>query len=259
MTAAAASIFEERTDPGRILSAVLAAGMHALLFVLLVFGVRWQSKPPEAVQVELWNPPVEAQPVGEPKPIPKAEPPPAPVAQPEVVKPEPVLPKPEIVEKKAPPPKPAPKPVAKAEPKPVPKAEPLKPRVDDQKRIREELAREQAALAVDRERQMLKDLAANEASSASSKAQAAWIDKVRAKIRGNIVLPPDIKGNPEAIFSVAQLPNHEVLTVKLKKSSGLPALDAAIERAVLKSSPLPRPDSGFTAPREFELKYKPLD
>ena len=60
-------------------------------------------------------------------------------------------------------------------------------------------------------------------------------------------------------FGVAQLPNGEVLAVKLKKSSGMPALDAAIERAVLKSAPLPRPDSGFAAPREFELKYKPLD
>ena len=146
----------------------------------------------------------------------------------------------------------------KPPPKPVAKPEPLKPKVDEaQKRIQEQLAREQASLAVDRERQRLREMAAAEA--ANSKAQAAWIDKVRGKIRGNIVLPPEIKGNPEAIFSVAQLPTGEVLAVKLKKSSGMPALDAAIERAVLKSSPLPRPDSGFTAPREFELKYKPLD
>jgi len=262
MTAAAASIFEERADPGRILSAVLAAAMHALLLVLLIFGVRWQSKPPEAVQVELWNPPAQAQPVEEPKPVAKVEPPLPSVAAPEVAKPEPPLPKPEIVEKKAPPSKSAPKPVARAEPKPkpVPKAEPLKSRVDDAtKRMHAELAREQASLAVDRERQMLKDLAAREAASANSKAQVAWIDKVRAKIRGNIFLPRDIKGNPEAVFNVEQLPTGEVLAVKLKKSSGLPALDAAIERAVLKSSPLPRPDGGFSAPREFELKYKPLD
>jgi colicin import membrane protein len=131
--------------------------------------------------------------------------------------------------------------------------------VDETRRFREELAREQASLAVDRERQLLKDLAARESSAASSKAQAAWIDKVRAKIRGNIVLPPEIKGNPEAVFSVAQLPTGEVLSVKLKRSSGLAALDSAIERAVLKSSPLPKPDSGFTAPREFELRYKPLE
>ena len=267
----AAAVFEERHEPGQLSSALLSAAMHLLLLAVLVLGVRWQSRPPEAVEVELWVPPPPAPVVEVPKPepLPKVEPPPPPVVE----KPAPVPPKPEIVEKAAPPkPKPVPKvepkplppkPVAKAEikppPKPVAKPEPLKPRVDESKRFREELAREQASLAVDRERQLLKDLAARESSAASSKAQAAWIDKVRAKIRGNIVLPPEIKGNPEAVFSVAQLPTGEVLSVKLKKSSGVAALDSAIERAVLKSSPLPKPDSGFTAPREFELRYKPHD
>lgn len=264
-----AAVFEERDDPGKVSSALLSGAVHAVLLAVLIFGVRWQSRPPEAVQVELWLPPPPAPVVEAPRPesAPKVEPAPPP-------KPEPVIPKPEIVEQKAPPPKPKPppkvepkpvppKPVAKVEqkpppPKPVAKPEPLKPRVDEaQKRIQEQLAREQNSIAVDKERQNLKDLAAAEA--ANNKAQAAWIDKVRAKIRGNIFLPPDIKGNPEAVFSVAQLPTGEVLTVKLKKSSGLPALDAAIERAVWKSSPLPKPDSGFNAPREFELKYKPLD
>ena len=247
-----AAVFEERSDPGAAAAALLSALMHVVLLAVLIFGVRWQNRPPEAVEVELWVPPTPA-PVAEapkPEPLPKVEPPPAP-------KPEPAVMKPEIVEKKAEPVKPAPKPLPKAEPKPVPKAEPLKPRVDDAtKRMLAEAAREQNSLAVDRE---LKDLASHQTSNANNKAQAAWIDKVRAKIRGNIVLPPDIKGDPEAIFSVAQLPTGEVLTVKLKKSSGMAALDAAIERAVLKSSPLPRPDGSFTPPREFELKYKPLD
>jgi colicin import membrane protein len=272
----AAAVFEERSEPGQFSSALLSAAMHLLLLAVLVLGVRWQSRAPESIAVELWEPPPPAPVVEAPKPepLPRVEPPPPPVVQ----KPEPVLPKPEIVEKAAPPkPKPVPKvepkplppkplpskPVAKAEikppPKPVAKPEPLKPRVDETKRMREELAREQASFAVDRERQLLKDLAAREGTAASSKAQAAWIDKVRAKIRGNIVLPPEIKGNPEAVFSVAQLPTGEVLSVRLKKSSGMAALDSAIERAVLKSSPLPRPDSGFTAPREFELRYKPLE
>jgi len=252
-----AAVYEERDDPGQLASALLSGAVHVALLAVLIFGVRWQSRPPEAVQVELWEPPPAVAETPKPAPAPRVEPPPAP-------KPEPVAPKPEIVEKAPPPkpkaePRPKPEPVAKVEhkppPKPVPKPEPLKPKVDDTtKRMLAEAAREQDARAVDRE---LKDLAA--ASSANSKAQAAWIDKVRAKIRGYIVLPLNIQGNPEAIFSVVQLPTGEVLNVKLKKSSGLAALDAAIERAVLKSSPLPRPDSGFTAPREFELKYKPLD
>jgi colicin import membrane protein len=267
----AAALLGERPDPGAVASALLSAAMHVLLLLVLIFGVSWQNRPPEAVQVELWTPPPPPPVVEAPKPEPvpvKVEPAPPP-------KPEPVIPKPEIVEKAAPPkPKPAPKvepkpvppkPVAKVEqkpppPKPVAKPEPLKPRVEDTRRMQDELMREQIALQMQRDQQMLKSNAAAAASEANAKVQAGWIDKVRAKIRGNIVLPPDIKGNPEAIFTVAQLPNGEVLSVRLKKSSGVAALDAAIERAVLKSSPLPRPDSGgFTPPREFELKYKPLD
>jgi colicin import membrane protein len=268
MSAAAASMFDERADPGRVLSALLAAAMHVLLFLVLVFGVRWQNRPPEAVQVELWNPPAEAPPAEEPKPVPKVEPAPPLVVQPEVPKPEPVVPKPEIVEKKAPPPKPVPKPVAKVEPKPTPKpapvkpvakAEPLKPRVDESKRFREEIAREQASFAVEHERQRLREQAASDATAARNKTMADWVGKVAAKVRGNVMLPPDIKGNPEAIFDVIQLPSGEVLQVKLRKSSGHRALDDAIERAILKSSPLPKPERSESAPRAFELKYRPLD
>ena len=62
------------------------------------------------------------------------------------------------------------------------------------------------------------------------------------------MLPPDIAGNPEAIFDVVQLPTGEVMSVKLRKSSGHKAYDAAVERAILKSSPLPRPDR----PEQFQ-------
>ena len=264
----AAAVFEDRADPGRMASALLSATVHVALLAVLIFGVHWQNRPPETISVELWEPPPPAPAVEAPTPLPKVEPPPPP---PVFVKPEPEVPKPEIVEKKAPPP-PKPKPVAKLEPrvepkpapKPVPvkpaaKAEPLKPRVDETKRVQEELAREQASLAVDRERQRLREQAASDTTAARNKTMADWVGKVAAKVRGNVVLPPDIKGNPEAVFDVVQLPNGEVLQVKLRKSSGHRALDDAIERAILKSSPLPKPDRSESAPRAFELKYRPLD
>lgn len=262
MSTATLGMFEQRIDPGKLTSFVLAALVHLLLLAILLFGVRWQNRPPESIAVELWEPPPAPAQL-EPAPVPKPEPVPEPVVE----KPEPVVPKPEIVEKKAPPPKPKPlpkvepKPVLKAAPKPVPKAEPLKPRVDDtRKRMREELAREQASLAIDRERQNMREQFARESAAASNKSMADWVNKVRAKIRGNVVLPPgDIKGNPEAIFDVVQLPTGEVISVRLRRSSGQAALDNAIERAILKSSPLPRPDRSESAPRAFELKYRPLD
>ena len=179
-------MFEQRIDPGKLTSFVLAALVHLLLLAILLFGVRWQNRPPESIAVELWEPPPAPAQV-EPATAPKPEPVPEPV----VAKPEPVVPRPEIVEKKAPPPKPKPvpkvepKPVLKAAPKPVPKAEPFKPRVDDtQKRMRAELAREQASLAMDREKHMRDQGARDAAAAANNKSMADWVNKVRAKIRG---------------------------------------------------------------------------
>jgi colicin import membrane protein len=45
----------------------------------------------------------------------------------------------------------------------------------------------------------------------------------------------------------------------MRRSSGNRAYDEAIERAILKSSPLPRPDQPSLFRRELELKFRPLD
>jgi len=242
MTAAAgtSTMFDERIDPGRISSFLLAAAVHLLLFAILVFGVRWQNRPPVAVEVELWSELVAA-----PAPV---EPKPAPAPEPVVAKPEPVIAKPEIAIKEP------------VKLKPVVKPTPSKPKVDDtQKRMREELAREQASFAVDRERQQIRDQMARDATVSLQRDYEAYAGRIKAKIRGNIVLPPDIKANPEAIFDVVQLPTGEVLSVKLRKSSGHAGYDEAVERAVLKSSPLPRPDRPELFQRALELKFRPLD
>lgn len=246
MTAAAgtSTMFDERVDPGRVASFVLAAAVHLLLFTVLVFGVRWQNRPPEAIEVELWSEPVLA-------PI-QVEPKPAPAPEPLAAKPEPVIPKPDIALKEPVKVKPAPKPVAKPEPS--------KPRVDEtRKRINEELAREQASFAVDRERQQIRDQLARDATASQKRDYEAYAGRIKMKIRGNIVLPLDIKANPEAIFDVVQLPTGGVLSVKLRKSSGHAGYDEAVERAVLKSSPLPRPDRPELFQRALELKFRPLD
>jgi colicin import membrane protein len=245
-----AAVFEERDEPGRLASALLAAATHLLLLLVLVFGVRWQNRPPESVAVELWEPPP-ATVVEAPKPPPpQAEPPKA----------EPVVPAPEIAVKAPEKPKPVPKAAPKVEPKPAPKADPSKARADEaQKRMREELAKEQASLAIDRERQQIRDQLARESAAAGDKSRAEWVDKIRAKIRSNIVLPPDLQGNPEAQFLVVQLPTGEVLSRRLAKSSGHAGYDEAVERAILKSSPLPRPDRPELFSRELKLTFRPKD
>jgi colicin import membrane protein len=257
-----AAVFEERSEPGRLASALLAAAMHALLFLVLLFGVRWQNRPADTVNIELWEP-APAPVVEAPKPAPVVEPPPQP-------KPEPVIAKPEIVEQKAPPPKPVPKvepkprpeppkPVAKVEPKPVPKAEPLKPRVDEtRRRMREEAAREQASLAADRE---LKDLAKRGAASIDSRALGTWIGSIQKQIRSRINkdIADVVPGNPEAIFMVTLLPNCEVLNITMLKSSGSKAYDDEVDRAIRRASPLPKPDKAEVFDRQLRLTFRPKD
>jgi colicin import membrane protein len=97
------------------------------------------------------------------------------------------------------------------------------------------------------------------ASSARNNAQLRWIDQIRSRIRGYINLPPDIPGNPEAIFDVVQLPTGEIIDVKLRKSSGVRAYDDAVQRAILKASPLPKPVPADLFQRSLELHFRPLD
>jgi colicin import membrane protein len=97
------------------------------------------------------------------------------------------------------------------------------------------------------------------AGAARNKAQLDWIDRIRSRIRPNINIPPDIPGNPEAIFDVVQLPTGEIIDVKLRKSSGVRAYDDAVQRGILKSSPLPKPVPADLFQRSLELRFRPLD
>jgi colicin import membrane protein len=275
-------------EPGKGKSLALAAAVHLLLFAALFFGVQWKNQAPSSVEVEVWSAPppprvtpaptpepkpeVKPEPRPEPKPVPKAEP--KPVLKPAIVIKEEKKPKKEEPKKEEPK-KPEPK---KEEPKkPEPKKEePKKPEPKKEEVKREEpdwkkqLANEQKQLdqqktvqdhraRADAEARQLSQLKAEQASASRSRGLADYTSKVRGKIRGNIVLPPNIQGNPEAIFEVTQLPSGEVLGVKVRKSSGNPALDAAIERAILKSSPLPKPDQPELFERVLKIPYRPLD
>jgi colicin import membrane protein len=96
-------------------------------------------------------------------------------------------------------------------------------------------------------------------ASARSRAEADWIRSIQAKVRGNVTLPPDLPGNPEAIFEVVQLPTGEIIEAQLRKSSGVRAYDEAVQRAILKSSPLPRPERADLFQRTLTLKFRPVD
>lgn len=240
-------------------SALLALGVHVALIGALVLGVHWQSRAPRVVAVELWQAPPAVEPAPKPEPV-KVEPAPPPPPAP---KPEPRIEKPDIAVKAAPKPKPAPKAEPKPKPKPKPKAvEKPAPKPDDtraQRLLAEALQREQQALAADRESRQIREQLALEAQAARERAMFEWIDRIRAKIRGNIVLPPELKGNPEAMVLVTLLPSGDVLDAKLVISSGVTAYDDAVLRAILKASPLPKPDTPGLFSRDLQLKFRPKD
>jgi colicin import membrane protein len=229
--------------------------MHLGLAAVLIYGIHWQTQKPATVTVDL----VRAVPsaptsVSEQKPEPKSEPKPEPRPEPKA-EPKPLpkpIPTPEIAQKE----KEKPKPPPKSEPKPEPKPEPADPFKEQLKRDTEKAQRDKASAAAAQE---LADLKARQASGA----QAGEIDKytsaIRLKVRSNIVMPPDIKGNPVALFEVTQLPTGEVLDVKLVKSSGNPAWDNATHRAILKSSPLPKPSKSELFNRTLNLSFFPQE
>lgn len=240
-------------------SVVLSVLVHAALFAFLFFGIRWQSKLPDAVVVELWDrPPVLEQPVlpAAPKAEPRVEPTPEPKVEPKVeprppppVAVKPVKPDIAVEKEKKPPPKKEP---AKVEPKAVePKKVEPNIKIDRTAEIREQLAREMARVSpADKPTPSL---------PAGPIVDASYANKIKAKIRSNVVLPPDLAGNPEAIFDVVQLPSGDVLSARLRKSSGNRAYDEAVERAILKSSPFPRPDRPEQFARDLQLKFRPVE
>lgn len=260
---------EAAPAPGKHTAWVLTALVHGLLAIFLFYGIRWQTHAPVPVEVELvsppsYTPPVEKppEPKPEPKPVPKSEPEPPPTPKPDIVlpkpKPEPEKPKPKEPPKEVEKPKEPPK--AKEPPKPD-------PRLEQEKLLREQLANEARRIETTRRTQEqnaaleaeLEGIRSNQAQAAQGKALAAWRDKIIAKVKPNIVVPPGASGNPEAAFQVSLLPDGGIIVVKLKKSTGNPALDAAIERAIHKSDPLPKPDDPSVFSRELNLVFRPLE
>ena len=281
------TVREER----RALSLVLAIGMHSLIAALLFFGVQWHTHPAAPMEVEMWvgavepapAPPtvVKPQPVTPPKPVVEEKPEPPPVAKPDIVEPQ-KQPQKKPPEKKPEPKKPEP---VKEPPKPVPPPKPVEP-PKKQEPVKKpstlaDIAKEPAKAEVgkgkhasDKQGKLEKppidaSVSLNaiatrlQAADAAGKAGAmdAYYGRVRNMIRHNMNYPDDAAGNPEAIFTVTLLPDMTVLDVKLQKSSGVPAFDEAVKRAILKTKQYPPMPAGvdFGTIRQHNLKYKLRD
>lgn len=214
---------EERKQPGRIRAILLAVGVHAAFFGLIVFGVTWQSRPTPPVQAELWDklppavkpdtpPPAKAEPDPPPEPEKKVEP-----TKPEA-KPEPPRPDPKIAEKK------------EREKLEKHKQEDLRKKREDEKRRKDE---EKAK----REAEAAREVALN----ARQVEMQRYRDAITAKIRGKANVPDTVAGQPEVQVRIKVLPGGDVLDIAIARSSGNRVYDTAIERAIRSAQPLPVP------------------
>jgi colicin import membrane protein len=285
-----------REVSGKWLALALALLVQGAFVAVLIFSVRWQNRKPEAVTAELYAPPSKTQataappqpapapapaPTPIPQPEPKVSPQPVPATPPAVTPPEPKVEKPDpaadIARK------------ARADEERKKKAEALRREEEAKSRAQQEALERQKAeekkkldakqqetrARQQRETEAMRAQAENEAdararaerdaqsrtqqSTQRAKAEADWIRSIQAKVRGNVIVPPDMAGNPEAIFEVVQLPTGEIIDAQLRKSSGVRAYDDAVQRAILKSSPLPRPERADLFQRSLTLKFRPTD
>jgi colicin import membrane protein len=267
--------------------------VHIALLAVLVVSVRWKQEPPAVVSADLVVPPSK-QPTTSPAPTPQPEPVPRPPPPPPTSATKSSTPKfdeaqikrAEIEKNKELEQKQKEREVQEVKRKKdeklakeqAQKKETEKKQTDARtkdladakeralKEQREEKARQELAERNAREAQArlaaqeAADRAAKEAAArARIKAEGDWVAKIRGKIRGNIILASDVPGNPEAIFEVSLLPTGEVLDARLAKSSGNAAYDQAVERAILKSSPLPKPDQMDVFQRRLTLKFRPVE
>lgn len=148
-------------------------------------------------------------------------------------------------------------------------------REKEQKKLAEEKSKKDEAIekasakAADERRakeiQRLQGLAgATGDASASGNAQrdsgpsGGYGGKVAAKVKPNIVYPDAVTGNPRAEVEVRTSPDGTIVGTRLLKSSGNPAWDDAVLRALQKTASLPRDIDGRVPP-SLVIGFRPQD
>ena len=239
------------TETG-VASAVLA---HILLLVLLYVGMQWnETPPPEVIEVSLvagdapHTAPAKVRPT---KALP-VTPPPQSVAEPLTT------PDAKIVVKT----KPA---TSDTPPTPTAPGKPLKPK-PTVKPIKEDLTHALDAEDADRlEREAAQALKDQQAAALKAERErkatllASYQQKVSALVRQKILFEDEGLANLEAEFDVMLLPSRDVLDVKIKKSSGNPQYDQAVELAVRALKQFPPPPEGVKLERTNLFKFRLRD
>jgi colicin import membrane protein len=236
------------SEPYKLPAGILAAAVHGAFFALLYFGFAWQAQPSGTMSVELWSslPGEASRPPGQSKVEEVAPPPPEKAVKQEAAPQPEKTAEPDIAlpDKK------------KAEAKPA-EAKPEKkkplPRIADV--IAQPGGQGTGSIAGQAARER------GEREAAIGRVVDEYTGRIVSKIRRNLVMPPDVADDARAEFSVTLLPGGGVLSARLVKSSGNAVYDDAVERAILKSQPLPLPAdvTMFNRFRELKLVFRPVE
>lgn len=277
-------------EPAR--GAAFALVAHAVLIGALSLGVSWRMSTPEGGSAELWSsvpqvaapqePAARAEPES-PRPAPpeprRAEPPPpreerlADLAE----KPQPKRkpePRPEPKRQDDPPPKPK---VRESKPKEdKPKADKREePRKDERKEERKDErktapAKNTPALQSNREealRRIMGQAGGQDATTGAPRQGAnapgkgisdSYAGRIVARVRPNIVFPPVMDGNPKAEVEVRAAADGRIISRRITQTSGVPAWDDAVLRALDRTEVLPLDENG-RIPNPMILTFRPRD
>ena len=231
-------------DPYKVPAGIATLLVHVLFFGLLYIGVNWQSQEQQGMVVDLWDtlPDVNNAPAMRMSPQKSSS-----AAKSEQAKPH-------EQEKYA---------RGKTD---INMGKTRKQDKSKSKMSRSERKQAHADMSAAIKQQELAEQQAMDARAKQAAAMGRMIDeykaKISAKIRRNIVPPPDVADDAVAEFNVTLLPGGDVLDATLIKSSGNQAYDDAVDRAILKASPLPvpeDPDLFNSRFRNLRLKFRPKD
>lgn len=269
-------MLRQRENPESFKAGVFSVAVHVLLLGALLISFNWKTTHPVSIaEVELWD--SIPSPVQEPAPLPEPIVTPKPVEK-EIPEPEPIIepeaePKPQVeiaIEKK---------PVIKPVKEKLVKKEPPKPvaKTDALSRLQEAMRQDALqntakppndALKKMQQELLSEDQAAGEQKNLATKAAAnagvvdEYKSKIQRKIRSYVNKTLCGDGNPELKFEIGLMLTGELSGApKLVKSSGNPACDDAVERAIIMSEPLdvPKDPALFLQFRNLKLTFRPND
>ena len=258
---------------GGLRAVLLALLFHAGLIALLFVGVRWNTKNPEPIQIEIFTPPsvatVVERPVAEVE-RPAVTPPPAEPVKPQVVPIPKLVAQPDIALEK--------KKQEKLEQAQFEKEQLAKDKLEKAKLEKEKtekadkIAKAEKALKAEKSAQEadenIKKLVADQQRQAGAQTGAVagaktgtadpnYAGRVKAAVvRNTVFRTDDLVGSPASDFRVTLTPDCTVRDVKLLKASGNNAWDQAAERAIRKTDPFPTPADGKCPPYQ-DLTHRP--